>query len=1304
MNKNYYSRVLFLLFLACLLMGSAGTTNADPSTASTEESRIPMTIEEKEWVKANPAVRLGFDPEFMPFEFLSETGELSGIAGEYAALIEERIGIRFVPVSASTWEETLRLFRSGEIDVLPCVGRTVERENYLLFTNPYLTFPRVVVTRLEGEPRTLSELENLRVGVQADSSHHGFIKEASRIDPAVYPTFTGALTALSHGELDAVVGNLAVATHMIGRLALSNLKVANHLQGTHNPLSFGIRKDRPVLHALIDRALSDITVHERTRIQKRWMPVESPTQPRRPGDILTEAERAWVSDHPVIRTGVDPDYAPYSFLGRDGRYRGIALDLIAEVERLTGLTFFPVPDLAWPDILDGARKRSLDLVLTAFKTDEREGFLNFTDIFIPTPLAVMTRKEEKLIHSPKDLTGRRVALVKGYYSTDKVLKDAPRLLPVFVDTPLEGLTAVSANRADAYVGVLGINLHLARESGLTNLKVAAQYQDDDNGQRLASRKDWPELRSILAKALDAMPHGHKTAVFRKWLPIQAEPENFQFEKYLTTEEKEWIKAHPRIRVVSARNWAPVEFMDKTGGYAGIAVEYLQLLEDNLEMDFVFEDVDPWHRGFEMVENGSADMFSTVMETESRREHLLFTKPYLEVPVVVFANADMNYIGGLKELRGRKTCVVAGSAVEEMVRKDFPFLTLVPAPSTEEALGMLERREVAALVESILSGGYYIGKLKNTSLKVTGRTPYTYNLSMAVGKELAPLQGILDKFLDLVPESEKNGVYRKWVSIEYEHGVNYSLLFGSLVPLLLILLIFMYWVRRLKQEISRRRRVEQALTSSRKEAEKANRAKSVFLANMSHEIRTPMNAILGYSQLLNRDRNLTAEQKKSLETINRSGEHLLGLINDILEISRIEAGKYSLEPVVMDLFELLKDLEVMFRIRTDEKGISFRVEHPRNLIRYIRADEGKIRQVLINLIGNAVKFTRKGGILLTVSGKGMDSTGVDSTGVESTGMDSKGTHTKGMEGRGESLDKVFLTFKLEDTGKGIPGEDLARIFESFEQAEGRSEGGTGLGLAISKKYARLMDGDITAESRVDEGSAFTFTCAAEPGDPSDYVAPMDHRRVVGLENREKPVKVLIADDRVTNRRLIRQLLEQVGFFVKEAVNGREAVDIFLAWRPEIVLMDLVMPVMDGFSAIREIRKAPGGDGPAVIAVTASVLASEKDNVLAAGADDFLGKPFREYELFAMLEAHADLRFRYEAAEEEDQGPARPLHKQLDQIPEPIYGNLVSALELGHLDKIHKHIGEIDQHAPDLSRQLKEMADAFDFKTMLELFKA
>jgi CheY-like chemotaxis protein/nitrogen-specific signal transduction histidine kinase len=498
---------------------------------------------------------------------------------------------------------------------------------------------------------------------------------------------------------------------------------------------------------------------------------------------------------------------------------------------------------------------------------------------------------------------------------------------------------------------------------------------------------------------------------------------------------------------------------------------------------------------------------------------------------------------------------------------------------------------------------------------------------------------------------------------------------------------------------------------------ANKAKSTFLASMSHELRTPLNAILGFSQLLSHDDTLQAKQKKQLEIINRSGEHLLNLINDVLEMSKIEAGKMILHLDTVDLYDFLDDLTVLLSLRADSKGLTLICDRPTNLPRYIITDAGKLRQILINLLGNAIKFTEKGQITLRVSF--LDQTGADT-----------GATGKAVE-EGTPLSNplpLTLKFEVEDTGLGIAPEELGKVFEAFVQTEtGRqSQKGTGLGLSISHQLVQLMGGKITVESTVGVGTCFKFHVLARLAKAIDLAPKSGQRRVVGIAPNQSSYRILVADDVAENRLLLNQMLTAVGFQVQEAKTGQEAIAQWKQWRPHLIWMDLQMPVMDGYEATRRIRamqaklQEPHASAFAckIIAVSASVIDESETSIRAAGCNDFVRKPFTENNIFAKMATHLKVSYLYQE-NQQSSGKNAIAENSLSQqtVPEPEIAQTLEALiaPLPAIWKANLHQAAQDLYAepclaiiaqlpPDqapLAAALVDLVENFRFDVLLTL---
>ncbi|MBE9223865.1 response regulator [Phormidium sp. LEGE 05292] len=428
-------------------------------------------------------------------------------------------------------------------------------------------------------------------------------------------------------------------------------------------------------------------------------------------------------------------------------------------------------------------------------------------------------------------------------------------------------------------------------------------------------------------------------------------------------------------------------------------------------------------------------------------------------------------------------------------------------------------------------------------------------------------------------------------------------------------------QQLQEEIVERKKAEEAAAA-------ASHAKTEFLANMSHELRTPLNAILGFTQVMMRDSMLSSDQTENLRIINRSGEHLLELINDVLELSKIESGVVSLDESSFDLYRLLDSLEEMFQIKAERKRLKMRLIVPPEIPQYIKTDEKKLRSSLINLLGNAIKFTHFGSIILRVN------------------IVSKNDFSFNDQ-------SCKLQFEVEDTGVGIAPEEIDSLFNAFIQTESgrKSAEGTGLGLTITRKFVQILGGNISVSSVLGKGTTFKFDIKASLANAAE-ITPQIRQRVIGLEQTQTPCRILIVDDNRDNRLLLVKLLQPIGFEVQEVENGEQAISLWSSWQPHLIWMDTRMPVMDGFQAtkyIRDLEKQRKKTEPQleisdrkfsmcdtlccrthtiIIALTASAFEEKKEEFLAIGCDDFVRKPFDEKLIFEKIAQYLGILYLYE----------------------------------------------------------------------------
>jgi signal transduction histidine kinase/CheY-like chemotaxis protein len=481
------------------------------------------------------------------------------------------------------------------------------------------------------------------------------------------------------------------------------------------------------------------------------------------------------------------------------------------------------------------------------------------------------------------------------------------------------------------------------------------------------------------------------------------------------------------------------------------------------------------------------------------------------------------------------------------------------------------------------------------------------------------------------------------------------------------------------DITERKKAEEELAqknadleAAKQTAEFASQAKSIFLANMSHELRTPLNVMLGFTQVMQRDLKRDPEffqqtSTANLQIIQHSGEHLLSLINDILDMDKIEAGRMEIHSQPFDLHDLIQSIQEMFQGRAHQKDLILTCDRTTTVPQYVETDEAKLRQILINLLGNAIKFTSTGSVTLRVS-----------------------------------TTNQTLKFEVEDTGIGISPEELHQLFAPFYQtiAGRKSQTGTGLGLTISKKYVELLGGNLSVTSTVDRGTVFQFEIPIKVAASLDRQVTESYRAVVKLAPNQPIYRILVVEDKWESRTLLVKLLEPLGFEVREAQNGREAVEIWEAWQPHLIWMDMRMPVMDGYEATQCIRGHVRGQATAIIALTASALEQEKVIILSSGCNDFVRKPFRDNLIFDKIREHLGVQYiyaddngTYPSGDPQQSYNNEQLVDHLALMPRNWTQHLYEAATLADTEWVSQLIGEMSDSEPNLAIALLRLVKAF-----------
>ena len=756
---------------------------------------------------------------------------------------------------------------------------------------------------------------------------------------------------------------------------------------------------------------------------------------------LTKEEKEWIKNNPTVTLGADYKWEPFEFIDENGKHTGIVSDYLKLISKRSGLKFI-IKSGVWSEVMKQMRAGKLDGLSCAVKTKSREKFLNFTTTYTSLPMVYVTHRDAKIIKSVEDLKDKTVALTKDSFRHDWFTEHHPNIKLYLAKSNNEALEAVALNKADVYIGNISTTTYIIQNDMLSNLIIQGIFKELQAKPSTAIAKDKPILFSIIQKSINSITREEHYNIRKRWVA------NFQYDLIkLSSNELAWLKKNPNIKFTGDPNWLPYEAFDKNGKYIGIVAEHLKLIEKKLGIKFEKIQSKSWEDAQKMAKNGKVDIISGDIADETLKKDFIPVAPYINNPIVIIMNKNHNFVNSIRDIKDKKIAIIKGYGYTHEIVKKHPDISFIEVQNIQQGLEGVLLKKYDAMLASMSIASYTLAEMGLQELRIVGKSDVVMQLTFFIRKDLKELHSMIDKALHDIPTNQHQKIMQDWIKNKYVEKeilkVDYALI-GKIVAILLsITALMFFWNRKLQKEINLRKKAENELKIAKAKAESANLAKSEFLANISHEIRTPMNSIIGFAEIL--DKNIKDPRLKSfIKIIQSAGNTLLVLINDLLDLSKIEAGKMKIIKSKIELHDIIQEVCDMFTLSVQQKRLKFILEVDPNTQKTFLLDATRLRQILFNVIGNAIKFTDKGFVKLIIKAQNIDKS---------------------------KLDLIFL---VEDSGIGIAKNEQKKIFNIFEQQstqDHKKYKGSGLGLAITKKLLQMMNGTISLESKVGVGTTF-----------------------------------------------------------------------------------------------------------------------------------------------------------------------------------------------------------------------------------------
>ncbi|MDQ7048124.1 MAG: transporter substrate-binding domain-containing protein [Enterobacterales bacterium] len=926
-----------------------------------------------------------------------------------------------------------------------------------------------------------------------------------------------------------------------------------------------------------------------------------------------------------LRIAVLKNNPPFSLKLPNQKIVGLYIDIWELWSKQTGIAVeFYSGDYA--NNVESLRNGIVDIQSGLFMNDDRRQWADFSIPVhrVTTGIFVLSKDDNDI--EIENFSHKRIAVGASSYQERYLKSDYPTINIKGYKDPKQSILALLEGRVDAIVSEEPFIDAQLSIMGIKGAFIRSRKPFLVNTVHALIPKGQTSLLQLVNKGLSLISIDELIQAERKWLPgydSYFASEAFAFLRKLSFKQQLWLRRHSRLNLSYQTDFIPIEFQDEKGKYAGISSEYIHLIEKKLDI-IIVENPKIRKKIKALKYHKDDDIYTSIQEEDIDNPNMFSTQHYAKYPVVILSKKESEYISSLDSLEGKRVGVGQIGKVASQIEKAHPELNLIYFHSVNLGLDKLEVGEIDVYIDNLALVSYEIKSSNRRQIKIASPTPYYVNFSIGVKKELLPLVDMFNLVLSGVDQLNKTKLEDNWLDYQIKANPQYQRMLSIVVPLMFVLGFLILYIirsnRKMAREIESRVVMEKKLSSETDKAENANMAKDEFLSNMSHEIRTPMNTIVGLVQLL-AGTKLINEQNSYIETLKNSTNSLQYLIDDILDLSDIVNKELKLNKQSFHLKKLILTIidQANYRAKNQDFKVPIYFNIDSRIPKIIKGDSVRLGQILLNLLSNAIKFTQEGQINIKV-------------------------------GLVDKVDNMLqLSFAVKDTGIGMSKEQCNKLFETYSQADTsttRKYGGTGLGLSICKTLCEAMGGRIWAESKESIGSKFLFRLFFEAAfdeylpfkkgqanhKPRIFSSPHKDNTVVSSESggliesfsHLEDLKLLVVDDNETNLLIVVTMLEKFKVTVFTAKNGKESIEVVANNQIDIILMDLQMPVMDGYQATKIIRQRSEYLYVPIIAFSANVMGRDIDKALQAGMNIHLAKPFSIAKLLKVISdqlAHA-----------------------------------------------------------------------------------